>query len=203
MKIKISKNEWLRVGQSSGWMPRDPMGVSDTDLGPMYTAQDEEDALLGKEDSTEEIRKKVYEDGYQAGSAKETDGNDCPYRSNTNLSNIWWEGYMKGKENKTKVAKTIKSIKIAQNLDVVKTPDKFTERELTRAIRDAIIAEQGAIKQYEAVVDATDNEEVKKVLQSIADEEKVHTGELQKLLEDLLSDESDLVDEGKQEAEDK
>ena len=92
--------------------------------------------------------------------------------------------------------------KKAQNLEVVKTPEKFTDRELTRAIRDAIIAEQGAIKQYETVVDATDNEEVKKILQSIADEEKIHVGELQKLLSNLLPDEQELLDEGSKEVED-
>jgi rubrerythrin len=92
--------------------------------------------------------------------------------------------------------------KKAQNLEIVKTPEKFTDRELTRAIRDAIIAEQGAIKQYETVVDATDNEEVKKVLQSIADEEKVHTGELQKILSNLLPDEEEKLDEGAKEVED-
>ena len=92
--------------------------------------------------------------------------------------------------------------KVAQNLDVVKTPEKFTDRELTRAIRDAIIAEQGAIKQYEAVVDATDNEKVKKVLQSVANEEKVHVGELQKLLNDLLPDEEELLEDGAKEVKD-
>ena len=67
----------------------------------------------------------------------------------------------------------MKVFKIAQNLEVVKTPEKFTNRELTRAIRDAIIAELGAIKQYETVVDATDNEKVKKTLQDISNEEKI------------------------------
>lgn len=93
-------------------------------------------------------------------------------------------------------------ILLSQNLDVVKTPEKFTERELTRAIRDAIIAEEGAIKQYEAVVDATDNEDVKKTLQSVADEEKVHVGELQKLLNDMLPDEEEYLDDGAKEVED-
>jgi len=91
--------------------------------------------------------------------------------------------------------------KSAQNLDVVKTPAKFTDRELTRAIRDAIIAEEGAIKQYETVVDATVNEDAKKTLQSIADEEKVHVGELQKLLNNLLPDEEKLLEEGAKEVE--
>lgn len=91
--------------------------------------------------------------------------------------------------------------KLSQNLEVVKTPEKFTDRELTRAIRDAIIAEEGAIKQYESVADATDNAQVKKVLQSIADEEKVHSGELRKLLSILLPNEQELLDKGAAEVE--
>ena len=93
--------------------------------------------------------------------------------------------------------------KTAQNLEVVKTPDKFTDRELTRAIRDAIIAEEGAIKQYETVVDATENAKAKEVLQDIANEEKVHVGELQKLLSDLLKDEQGFLDDGAKEVKDK
>lgn len=93
--------------------------------------------------------------------------------------------------------------KTAQNLETVKTPDKFTDRELTRAIRDAIIAEEGAIKQYEVVVDATENELVKEVLQDISNEEKVHVGELQRLLNTLLKDEQEHLDDGAKEVEDK
>ena len=89
--------------------------------------------------------------------------------------------------------------KFAQNLEVVKTPEKFTDRELTRAIRDAIMAEEGAIKQYESVVDATDNAKAKEVLQSIADEEKVHVGELQELLKSILKDEQGFLDDGAKE----
>lgn len=90
----------------------------------------------------------------------------------------------------------------AQHLDNVETMETLTDRELTRAIRDAIIAEEDAIKQYETVVDSTDNETVKKTLQEIADEEKVHVGELQKLLSILLPDEQELLDEGASEVED-
>ena len=89
--------------------------------------------------------------------------------------------------------------KTAQKLEVVKTPEAFTDRELTRAIRDAIIAEEDAIKQYETVVDASNNEDVKKVLTHIADEERVHVGELQELLSRLLPDEQNLLDEGAKE----
>jgi len=91
--------------------------------------------------------------------------------------------------------------KEAQNLENVKTPETFTERELTRAIRDAIVAEEGAIKQYETVIDATSDENVKTVLQNIANEEKVHIGELQKLLENLLPDEEGFLTEGEQEVQ--
>jgi rubrerythrin len=89
--------------------------------------------------------------------------------------------------------------KKAQNLEVVKTPEKLTTRELTRAIRDAIIAEEGAIKQYEIVVDAIDNSEVKKQLQEIANEEKQNIGELQKILSILLPDEEKHLESGAKE----
>ena len=91
--------------------------------------------------------------------------------------------------------------KEAQELQVVKTPEAFTDRELTRALRDAIIAENGAIKQYETVVDSTTNEDAKEVLQSIADEEKVHVFELQAVLDSLLSDEEKFKQQGEEEVD--
>lgn len=91
--------------------------------------------------------------------------------------------------------------KQAQNLEVVKTPEKFTDRELIRALRDAIMAEEGAIKQYESAADATDNEKVKEVLNDIANEEKVHVGELQKLLKDLDPEEEKSLKDGEEEVE--
>ena len=91
--------------------------------------------------------------------------------------------------------------KEAQTLENVKTLDPLTDREVIRAIRDAIIAEEGAINQYETVVDSTTNEEIKKVLQEIADEEKVHVGELQALLNKYLPDEEGLLEEGAKEVE--
>ena len=90
--------------------------------------------------------------------------------------------------------------KKAQNLEVVKTPEKFTDRELIRALRDAVIAEEGAIKQYETAADATDNEKVKEVLNDISNEEKVHVGELLKLLKDLDPDEEKSLEDGEEEA---
>ena len=88
--------------------------------------------------------------------------------------------------------------KKAQHLQNVERVD-LDERALTRAIRDAIIAEEDAIKQYETVVDSTDNETAKKILQSIANEERVHIGELIELLSMLFDDEDKFLEEGRDE----
>lgn len=94
---------------------------------------------------------------------------------------------------------TILFPKEAQVLENVKTLETLTDGELTRALRDAIIAEESAINQYETVADSTTNEDAKKVLKHLADEERVHVGELQKLLSILLPDEEEKLEEGKQE----
>ena len=89
--------------------------------------------------------------------------------------------------------------KEAQALENVKELGTLTDRELVRAIRDAIIAEEGAINQYEVIVDSTTNEDAKTVLQGIADEEKVHVFELQAVLDSLLSDEEKFKQQGEEE----
>ncbi len=66
---------------------------------------------------------------------------------------------------------------------------KLTPRELTRAIRLTLSAEEEAVHLYEALADATENELAKAVLQDIADEERVHAGEFQRLINILLPDE--------------
>ncbi|HEX30554.1 Rubrerythrin [Candidatus Poribacteria bacterium] len=77
------------------------------------------------------------------------------------------------------------------------TPDrKMSERELTRAIRLALSAEEEAVHLYEALADATDHPLAKAVLQDIANEERVHAGEFQRLLNILLDDEERLLAEG-------
>ena len=83
-------------------------------------------------------------------------------------------------------------------------PDrKLTERELTRGIRMTLSAEQEAVHLYEALADATDNNLAKEVLQDIADEERVHAGEFQRLLNILLPDEERLLAEGAEEVDEK
>jgi len=82
------------------------------------------------------------------------------------------------------------------------TPDrKMTLRELTRAIRLALAAEEEAVHLYEAQADATDHPLAKAVLQDIANEEKVHAGEFQRLLSILLEDEDALLAEGAEEVD--
>ena len=73
---------------------------------------------------------------------------------------------------------------------------KLTERELTRAIRMTLSAEQEAVHLYEALADATDSELARKVLQDIADEERVHAGEFQRLISILAPDEDALLAQG-------
>lgn len=83
-------------------------------------------------------------------------------------------------------------------------PDRTLDPgELARAVRLDIIAEQEAIALYEAHADATDDAAVAGVLRSIADEEKVHVGELQRLLERILDPrDASLRADGEREADD-
>lgn len=81
-------------------------------------------------------------------------------------------------------------------------PDrKLTTRELTRGLRMMLAAEEEAVHLYESLADATDNELARAVLQDIADEERVHVGEFQRLLSILLPDEDGFLAEGAQEVD--
>ena len=70
---------------------------------------------------------------------------------------------------------------------VMEVPRKLTDEELVNAIRQDIIGELEAIHEYDAHVQATDNEDAK----------KMHMGELLELLERLAPDEKALHDEGR------
>lgn len=77
------------------------------------------------------------------------------------------------------------------------TPErKMTKREVTRAIRLSLAAEEEATHLYEAIADATDDPLVRKVMQDIANEERVHVGEFQHLLRKLLPDEEGFLQDG-------
>jgi len=80
---------------------------------------------------------------------------------------------------------------------------KLTQNELVSSLREAIAAEEEATHFYTLVADATDNEAAKKVLLDIANEERVHIGEFQALLDVILPEEQSLLDEGAKEVQDK
>ena len=79
---------------------------------------------------------------------------------------------------------------------------RLTDSELLRALRLDLSAEQEAIHLYLAHADATDNELAQKVLRDIADEERVHAGEFQRLIKILAGDEESLLAQGAQEVND-
>ncbi|KPK61864.1 MAG: Rubrerythrin [Planctomycetes bacterium SM23_32] len=78
---------------------------------------------------------------------------------------------------------------------------KMTGSELIRALRLNLAAEEEAVHLYESHADATDNELAKNVLHDIADEERVHAGEFQRLISILLPDEEKLLAEGAEEVD--
>jgi len=52
-------------------------------------------------------------------------------------------------------------------------------------LREDLIGELQAINQYQEHIDETDNEEIKKALSHIRDDEKEHFAELTKLIQEL------------------
>lgn len=81
-------------------------------------------------------------------------------------------------------------------------PDrKLTMGELIRAIRLNIAAEHEAIHLYMAHADATDHPLAREVLIDIANEERQHVGEFERLLQILTGDEDEWLAQGKQEVD--
>ena len=84
----------------------------------------------------------------------------------------------------------------ASPFSVMKNDRKLTDTEMLRALRFSIAAEFEAIQVYEQLAESIENEDVVKVLMDIADEERVHVGELQKVLLDLSPNEAEKYEEG-------
>ena len=76
---------------------------------------------------------------------------------------------------------------------------KLTKEELIRAIRLDIAAEEEAVHQYTAHADAADDPLARKVLIDIANEERQHIGEFQRLLQILTGDEDKFLAGGAKE----
>ena len=73
---------------------------------------------------------------------------------------------------------------------------KLTKSELVRTIRLTLSAEEEAVHLYEAIADATEDDLARSVLHDIANEERVHAGEFQRLLNILMPDEEAFLAEG-------
>jgi rubrerythrin len=81
-------------------------------------------------------------------------------------------------------------------------PDKkMTLSELLRALRLSLAAEEEATHIYLSIADATNNELAKAVLTDIAEEERVHKGEFQRLIEILAPNEVDFMAKGASEVD--
>lgn len=85
-----------------------------------------------------------------------------------------------------------------------KVPDrKLTKGELLRAIRLDVAAEMEAVHLYMAHAEATDDPLAKKVLIDVANEELVHVGEFQRLIEILTAgEETQWLTQGAEEVND-
>lgn len=113
MKIKLSKKQWELIGKKAQWIPRDPMDISDEDLGPILTPDEEEEILLGKEEEPGPYD--AYQDGYTKGGegTKFKNVNINPYGLDTDYGRAsfdqWEEGFsdaQNGKPNKHATANT-------------------------------------------------------------------------------------------------
>jgi rubrerythrin len=76
---------------------------------------------------------------------------------------------------------------------------KLSDEELIRAIRLDIAAEHEAIHIYMSQAEATNHPLARKVLIDVANEERVHIGEFERLLEILTGDENTWLGQGREE----
>jgi rubrerythrin len=72
----------------------------------------------------------------------------------------------------------------------------LSKQELIRAVRLDLAAEEEAIHRYMAQADATDEPLAKLVLTDVANEEREHAGEFQRLLDILTGDEAEWMAHG-------
>ena len=82
-----------------------------------------------------------------------------------------------------------------------KNERKLTKEELIRAIRFSIASEYEAIQLYEQLKDSTDDTKAKKLLEEVVEDEKIHIGNFNYLLEILSPDDREHFVEGLQEAQ--
>ena len=84
-------------------------------------------------------------------------------------------------------------------IEVVSYNEKYDKFRLAIAIREKINEENDAINSYLSLVSHIDSYKIVNIIKDIANEEKVHVGELQKILYSLDSDELTKEKEGRKE----
>jgi len=83
-------------------------------------------------------------------------------------------------------------------IDLNKVDPENLDKEILRA---GLIAELDAISFYEQMAAKTDDEDIKKVLLDVAEEEKEHVGEFETLLMRVDKEQVEQSKEGKEEVE--
>ena len=83
---------------------------------------------------------------------------------------------------------------------VKKCDRRLSHEELVRAIRFSIASEYEAIQIYEEIAESIDNEDAKKLLNEVAEDERGHVGNFSYLLNMLSPQDEESLKEGKDEA---
>jgi rubrerythrin len=81
-------------------------------------------------------------------------------------------------------------------IDLEKVSKENLDKEILRL---GMIAELDAVSLYEQLADATDNQDMKKVLLDIAKEEKIHIAEFKTMLDKMDKEQVDMDKEGSDE----
>lgn len=84
-------------------------------------------------------------------------------------------------------------------IEIVSIYEKYDSKRLAIEIRAKINEENEAINSYLSLVPHITDPEISRIIQDIANEEKVHVGELQKILYNLDPDELKKEKEGRKE----
>lgn len=88
---------------------------------------------------------------------------------------------------------------IDKAIEAVSYNEKYDKKRLAIAIRQKINEENEAINSYLSLVPHIDDPDISRIIQDIENEEKVHVGELQKILYNLDPDELKKEKEGRKE----
>ena len=74
---------------------------------------------------------------------------------------------------------------IDKAIELIEQNEQFDSKRLDIAIRQKITEENDAINSYESLIPHITNQRIASIIQDIANEEKVHVGELQEILYNL------------------